>query len=440
MAEIISGLFGVSPELLQQQRAQQDMIRAQQIAQTQRNPIGAAIGLQFGQSLGRGLLGGLGFQDPELQRATQLQNVLQETQAELGQEGLANPELLYTTLADKLNTAGFAKEAALTAIQGQSAIADYRKSLGEQGKLEAERQLSVAKTYKELQPELTEIEKLIRASSRAEGVAKDQIDAVIAEKTRGSLPSIEQQIVQLSNKKAAGTITKEEETQLDYLDNFKTKVAKASASTIEVATGKAESKFAEGVAKISSERQFATYDAAQKAPENLAKIDDTIRMIETSDARTGIFSETLKNVDRAVALLGGKEAAKRASDTEILNALLGSEVFPQIGALGIGARGLDTPAEREFLREVMAGTITMNKEALLRMAQIRRNVEERALNKYNTAVEKGELDDFFTYSKFPKQKISDPGVAIVSGKQVRKPVTFTADQWEQYKRDVGATQ
>jgi hypothetical protein len=38
------------------------------------------------------------------------------------------------------------------------------------------------------------------------------------------------------------------------------------------------------------------------------------------------------------------------SDIEEQDRLVGSEAFPLIKALGIGARGLDTPAEREFLR------------------------------------------------------------------------------------------
>lgn len=231
MAEIISGLFGVSPELLQQQRAQQDMIRAQQIAQTQRNPIGAAIGLQFGQSLGRGLLGGLGFQDPELQRATQLQNVLQETQAELGQEGLANPELLYTTLANKLNTAGFAKEAALTAIQGQSAIADYRKGVAERTKLGADTTLSLAKAQKELQPKLDDIEVLFNARDR---LNKDDPNyqtklAAIDSKIENEVSNLklEENVVRINQKIANGTATAEDRELLKSLEGYQTRVKKA---------------------------------------------------------------------------------------------------------------------------------------------------------------------------------------------------------------------
>ena len=58
-------------------------------------------------------------------------------------------------------------------------------------------------------------------------------------------------------------------------------------------------------------------------------------------------------------------------------------VFPMIKALGIGARGMDTPAEREFLRQVMTGTISMNKATLIKMTKLRRDISERVVKKYN---------------------------------------------------------
>jgi hypothetical protein len=109
-----------------------------------------------------------------------------------------------------------------------------------------------------------------------------------------------------------------------------------------------------------------------------------IAHLETSDAITGLGSDVLKNVERVKTLLmADVKAGKQVSDTELLNAFLGSDVFPMIKALGIGARGLDTPAEREFLREVMSGTTAMNKETLTKMAKIRRNIAVRATEKWN---------------------------------------------------------
>jgi hypothetical protein len=76
--------------------------------------------------------------------------------------------------------------------------------------------------------------------------------------------------------------------------------------------------------------------------------------------------------------------------------------------LGIDAKGLDTPAEREFLRQVMTGTITMNKDTILRLTKLRKKYEEKSLDQYNNAVEEGQLDDLFNFSGLPKRKLTVP--------------------------------
>jgi hypothetical protein len=76
MAEIVGGLFGVTPESLQQQRYQQDLAQGYKMAQL--SPGDAArAGLQasVGQ-LGRGIAGLMGVEDPQLQRITQQDQLL----------------------------------------------------------------------------------------------------------------------------------------------------------------------------------------------------------------------------------------------------------------------------------------------------------------------------------------------------------------------------
>jgi hypothetical protein len=134
----------------------------------------------------------------------------------------------------------------------------------------------------------------------------------------------------------------------------------------------------------------ATSDSAQSAAENLPKLYNTLILINNSDAITGIGSEVLKNVERVKAqFLADKNAGKKVSDTEVLDAMLGSDVFPMIQSLGVGARGMDTPAEREFLRGVMTGTTALDKDTLRRMTEIRINLAKRAIERYNTNVESG---------------------------------------------------
>jgi hypothetical protein len=169
----------------------------------------------------------------------------------------------------------------------------------------------------------------------------------------------------------------------------------------------AESARQTGYGKLGVEQNTAIFTSGQSAVKNISKIDETLDLIEKGTPTTGIGADLINNINRTKLLFtDSKKNIKDVSDTELLNSLLGAEVFPQIGALGIGARGLDTPAEREFLRQVMTGTINMNKDTLLRMTKLRKKYEEKSLTQYNDAVEAGQLDELFEYSGLPKRKLS----------------------------------
>lgn len=137
------------------------------------------------------------------------------------------------------------------------------------------------------------------------------------------------------------------------------------------------------------------YNSAESAKSQVANIDRLLNHLEESEAITGMGADIRNNIERAKALLGSDVASGKVQDTELLDIMMGSEVFPMIKSLGIGARGMDTPAEREFMRKVLTGEISLNKGTLVEMAKLRKNLSERAIKKWNTRVEKGELDTFF---------------------------------------------
>jgi hypothetical protein len=184
----------------------------------------------------------------------------------------------------------------------------------------------------------------------------------------------------------------------------------------------AESERQKGYGKFGVEQNTAIFQAGQSAVKNIAKIDETLNLIEQGSPTTGLGAEIINNINRTKLLFtDSNKNIKDVSDTELLNSLLGADVFPQIGALGIGAKGLDTPAEREFLRQVMTGTINMNKDTLIRMTNLRKKYEEKSLTQYNKAVEEGQLDDLFQFSGLPKQKLTVPsGQGLPPGVTVRK--------------------
>ena len=168
-----------------------------------------------------------------------------------------------------------------------------------------------------------------------------------------------------------------------------------------------------GYGKFGVEENTAIFKAGQTAVKNIGKINETLNLLQKGDATTGIGADLINNVNRTQLLFSdSKKKINQVSDTELLNSLLGADVFPQIGALGIGAKGLDTPAEREFLRQVMTGTIAMNKDTLVRLTNLRKKYEEKALTDYNKAVDEGQLDPLFKFSGLPKKKLSAPATTI----------------------------
>lgn len=163
-------------------------------------------------------------------------------------------------------------------------------------------------------------------------------------------------------------------------------VATSSGTTVNLPSGAETAMY-----KAASDRDFALQDQAYKAASQIAGLDQTIDLIQSGEANIGMASQFQQELARMKAFFGDEESIKSASSTALLNALLGQDVFGAISNLGIGARGLDTPAEREFLRDVLTGTTRMTPEALLKMTNLRKKYAEKVIEKYNEAIDRGQF-------------------------------------------------
>lgn len=170
---------------------------------------------------------------------------------------------------------------------------------------------------------------------------------------------------------------------------------------------KEEEEYSKIVGQTAGQKDFAFYDAANSAVDGLIQTNETLDLLEKGEPITGAAADLQLNFERLMKAVTGRDN-KSISDTEVLEALLGADVFKQIQALGVGARGLDTRNEREFLQQVISGTKTLDRETLIRMAQIRANVQGRIIDRYNQRVQRGELDRFFEKSGIPKRQIEKP--------------------------------
>ena len=173
--------------------------------------------------------------------------------------------------------------------------------------------------------------------------------------------------------------------------------AKAPSTNITVGAG--ESEFAKKFGGGTAEQSLELIKTARKAPRRIADLYSLSEALIDPSFETGPGASLENSLNKVKAF--AKRVASRFYDADgvytgvdsetgeaiteaaLINAALGSEVFGAIGELGIGARGLDTAAERDFLREVMTGTIDMTPAALLYLAYLRQKVMKASIEDYN---------------------------------------------------------
>ena len=200
---------------------------------------------------------------------------------------------------------------------------------------------------------------------------------------------------------------------------------RAGASNVTV---KNEQAYGGAIATGAAKQDLAQIDRAQSLPQEFAKIDETLGILRNTDINTGLGADLFTVLDKARAqVTADKKAGKRAVNTEYLDSLLGSAVFPQIQALGIGARGMDTPAEREFLRKVMTGTVGLTKDTLIQMTELRRKGLENESTLFNKRVEKGEFKPFEEAARRKVEAVTVPPLPTNATKGVARPTGVGSD-------------
>jgi len=133
---------------------------------------------------------------------------------------------------------------------------------------------------------------------------------------------------------------------------------------------------------------------ASKAQEGLVKTYKALDLLEQGKPVTGVGADIRLMGERLQNLFTGQPSSQ-VTDSQLLDALLGSEVFSYIQSLGIGSRGLDTEAEREFLLNVMTGTRQLDNETLREMTKLRAKILENNLDAINERINSGDLDWYF---------------------------------------------
>ena len=164
----------------------------------------------------------------------------------------------------------------------------------------------------------------------------------------------------------------------------------------------------------------ATRKAAQTANENLPKMYTALNILETQPITTGLGYQFYDIINQVRAqYLSDKEAGNIVQNDQYLDSLVGGDVFNAIADLGIGARGIDTPAEKDFLLEVVTGKRSLGKGALIDITKMRIKNTEKSVNKFNDYLSKG---DYADYEKALGRKLSPIEVRNANG-------NYTTSNW-----------
>jgi hypothetical protein len=350
--DIVGGMFGITPEMYQQGMARRDSATNVQLAGLTPGQLAGFYAMEAGTGLGRATQGLLGVEDPELMKIRDVQQM--RTQFD---------------------------------VSTPTGLRSFAQALGQKG-------------YTDL---------AIQAASEAD--KRDVAAATVTAKTREQLPTIAK--LQSYRENLAAQLGPND-PRVREVDAIIRAEGEGKGTKIVMPAG--ETEVAKVIGKGIGEAQLKVAESGEAAAENLFKINETLNELKTSQAFTGSFADLQTNIAKAQAKFADdKKAGKRVTDTEYLDALLGSDVFPMISSLGIGARGLDTPAEREFLRKVMTGTVGLERDTLIKLTETRKNIAERAVKKYNAKVESGELNKYFQLKGVAPRKIELPTAPQVPG-------------------------
>lgn len=396
MANLLESLFGLRPNLESQQENMQvdrGMGFGELLGRAGVNPYApkAVQDAYLGRQAAQGALVGkamntaaglFGIETPELQRAKGMESILQQTQADTD---LNNPAEFYPTLAKRMADAGFTQEAIQIGQVGAKAIQDFNLNTSAIAKDTAQTNKFRAEALAKLREKTDPLVATLLAAGLEEGspefiaAMKAKVEKEIGRPTKtvettGGILLIDE----------AGNTLRNLGQPLDR----STKVSVSNSTTAQTAYGKQ-------VGKEVATRDIADIEFAEKVASTLPKMEETYKLLQTGDINLGIGGGILQVIDKArQKLLEDDKAGIRVSNTEYTNALLGSDVFPQIAALGIGARGLDTPAEREFLMSVITGSTELTRETLLRMTKFRIDAAKASVERYNSKLSKGQYNQY----------------------------------------------
>jgi len=352
MAEsMIAGLFGMTPEMYQNQQYQRDLKVGAELAQLDPGTAARAeLRSNVGQ-LGRGFAGLMGVEDPQMKLISARQQIL-------GQLDQTNPESLIK---------GAQTLAQMGDQQGAFALADYARKaqtqIAEQQQRLAAGAASLAAAKRErvqASPKEVQLAQAVAQLSGEEGspeyntaYATSLQEQISPKGSKDKLSTFGQTLVD------AGLTPGTEPFQKRMLEYANEKLKAAGKGSGNVTIG-----------GITVDTGVASKEASKIIGQNVANIetqfslktafDDAIKLVNQ-----GIYAGAYGPEKQFVAKFTGIGSPQKVENTEVFMSNIGEIVIPRLQQFG----GNDSNEELKYLQKVVAGELRMEPKAMLRVLE-----------------------------------------------------------------------
>jgi hypothetical protein len=169
--------------------------------------------------------------------------------------------------------------------------------------------------------------------------------------------------------------------------------------------GTYSSKSASDVATADSGKidQLATF--AKKSSQQIPLLQEELEIAMDPTRAEGVFAPIEKMFNALQAELGDEYNTdiKGATADQLLKAGSARRVMEWFAQSGLGARGMDTPAEYNRLLEAFGGLESMTPQAYATLLKRLIRDKERSIEDYNAALESGRYDDVYNSTFYQPQ-------------------------------------
>jgi hypothetical protein len=327
---IVGGLFGVTPEMYQQSKAEQGLAEGAQLGAMSPDAFGRSMLYAGGAQLGRGLGGALGGQDPMLQLISARNAVMKEVDPSDPESLMAGARKLAQFDPQGANAlATSAREAQVKLSQvvrntreGRASAmgADVMKANAEAGIKAAIRALEGQEQTPDVVSQLQVYKDQLTALTRPKEYAPSEITKLMNErnqldptKDKEAYDILTKRMNKLSNEKSLG----------EQIGEGLGMLGKALAPALKKEGEKTGEFSAENFNKLGS-----SVAAGTSSQRNLAVLENSL-----SNAFTGKFAESKEGIVTSLTALGipvGSDLKDAASNTQLIQAMGTRYVFPLV--------------------------------------------------------------------------------------------------------------